>query len=241
MAKGYVFDLKEEALHINVARYVKEKSKHYEVVIDPDLAEDFKKGKVKNVSEVLKVEDVFTDAKKALRPAESDLVETFGTKDKLKVAEIIIRKGIIQTSDKYRDELRKQKRNKLVELIRVNCIDAKTGLPFPPQRVENAFEEAKIKIDDHKTAEDQVQEVIKQLRTVLPIKTETKVYGISIPAKYASKTHNILKQFAALENEKWNSDGSFSCKIEIPAGMKEEFFDKVNALTHGDAQIEELK
>ena len=239
MSKGYAFGLRDEAPHINVARYVKERSKHFEVVIDPDLAEEFRKGAVKDVREVLKAEDVFTDSKKGLRPSEKELIEVFGTKDKLKIAEAIIKKGIIQVSDQYREKLREQKKKRLIDLIKITCVDAKTGFPFPPQRIENAIAEAKIKIDENKNAEDQLQDIIKKLRVILPIKTEIKSYEIMIPARYASKSAGMVKQFGATENDKWNSDGSFSCRIELPAGMKEEFFDKVNAMTHGNAQITE--
>ena len=241
MAKGYTFELRDEKAHINVARFVKEKSKHFEVVIDPDLAEAFKKGTVSDVREVLKAEDVFTDAKKGLRPTEKELFDTFGTKDKIEAAEIIIRKGIIQVSDKYREDLRMQKRKRIIDLIKINCVDAQTGFPFPPQRIENAFAEAKIKVDENKSPEDQIQDVIKHLRTVLPIKTETKIYEVTIPARYAPKSHNVIKQFGTVKNEKWNPDGSFSCTTELPAGIKDDFFDRVNALTHGDAQIKESR
>jgi len=241
MAKGYAFSLREESPHMNVARYIKERSKHYEVVVDPDLAESFKKGKISDVREVLKAEEVFSDAKKGLRPSEKDLLDTFGTKDKLRIAETILRKGIIQVSEKYREELREQKRRRIIDLIKINCVDSKTGLPFPPQRIENAFAEAGVKIDENKRAEDQIQDIIKKLRTVLPIKAEIKKYDILIPAKYASKSKNSIIQLGAVEREKWNQDGSYSFAMEIPAGMREEFFDKINAMTQGNAQIKEIE
>ncbi|MEM4336909.1 MAG: ribosome assembly factor SBDS [Candidatus Woesearchaeota archaeon] len=237
MSKGYTFVLKDEQPHINVARYIKERSKHFEVAIDPDLAEEFKKGAIKDVREVLKSEEIFTDVKKGIRPTEKELIETFGTKDKLKIAEIIIKKGIVQVSEEYREKLREQKRRRIIELIRVNCVDAKTGLPLPTQRIENALSEAKVKIEENKSAEDQLYSIINKLKVVIPIKSHTETYDIKIPAKYSSKSTNIIKQFGLVENEKWNSDGSFSCRIKVPAGMREEFFDKVNLITRGEAQI----
>jgi ribosome maturation protein SDO1 len=240
MTKGYAY-LTKEAAEISVARYVKERSKHFEVAIEPDLAAAFREGKIKDVREALKSEDIFTDAKKGLRPSGSELLDAFGTDDRLKIAEIIIRKGLIQYSDKYRDEQREQKKRRIMELVRINCIDGQTGHPLPLQRIENAFAAANVRIKEGKGAEDQLQDIIKELRAVLPIKMETKNFDVIIPAKYASRSIGMLKQYGAMRQDNWKADGSFNCKLEIPAGLAEEFFDKVNALSHGEAQINEIR
>jgi len=240
MAKGFVHDLKKEGeAEWNVARYIPERSVHFEVAVDPDLAAKFVEGKIQNVSEVLMSEEIFTDTKKGLRPNESELEKYFGTKDRLKIAETILKKGIIQYSSEYRDEQKETKKRRLMELVRINCIDAQTGHPLPLQRIENAFEEAKIRVKEGKSAEDQLQETVKELRKILPIKMDMKTFKVSIPSKYSSRMHGILKQYGKISNERWGSDSSLSCEIELPAGLSEEFFDKVNEMTHGDAQIEE--
>ena len=61
-----------------------------------------------------------------------------------------------------------------MEIIHRNGVDPKTKLPHPIQRLENAFEEAKIKIDERRSAEDQVKEILDKLRPVLPISFEKK-------------------------------------------------------------------
>ncbi len=241
MTKGYVYNLNADDANFNVARYIKEKSKHFEVAIDSDAAAAFKEGKIKDIREALKSDEIFLDCKKGLRPSEKELVDAFGTSDRLQIAEIIIKKGLIQYSDKYRDGQREQKKRKVMELVRINCIDAQTGHPLPLQRIENAFAEAKIAIKEGKSAEEQLQDVIKDLRAVLPIKMDMKNYDIVIPQKFASKSQGMLKQYGATKQENWKADGSFVCKIEIPAGLAEEFFDKVNAYTHGEAQITEIR
>ncbi len=240
MAKGYVYDLKKEgAAEWNVARFIPERSRHFEVAIDPDLAAQFREGRLNNVREALLSEDIFTDTKKGLRPSEQELTDFFGTTDKVKIAEIIIKKGIIQYSDKYRDEQREKKRKRLLELVRVNCVDGKTGHPLPVQRIANAFEEARIKVKEGKTAEEQLEETVKELKPVLPIRVDSKVFSVLLPLKTASRAQGILKQFGTINKEEWKTDGSYSCLIEVPAGRRDEFFDRINELTHGEALIEE--
>ena len=241
MTKGYVSNLKGEDAALNVARYVKEKSKHFEVAIDPDAAAAFREGKISDIRDVLKSEGIFTDTKKGIRPTEKELMDTFGTTDHIKVAEIIVKKGLVQYSEKYREAQREQKKRRIMELVRVNCIDAQTGHPLPVQRIENAFEAARVSIKEGKTAEDQLQDIITELRTVLPLKMDVKTYDLSIPMKFASNSRNMIKQYGPARQEKWGTDGSLSMRIEVPAGLSEEFFDKVNALTHGEAQIKEIR
>ena len=55
-------------------------------------------------------------------------------------------------------------------MIHANGIDPKTNLPHPLQRIENALEEANVKIDEHKSEEKQVEEIVRKLQPILPIK-----------------------------------------------------------------------
>jgi ribosome maturation protein SDO1 len=241
MTKGFAKNLYGDQPHINVARYIKGKSNHFEVVIDPDLAMKFRNNQISDVRDVLKNEGVFIDAKKGLRPTETELKETFGTADHLKIAEKIIREGLIQVSEKFREEQKEIKRRRIVDLIHQNCVDSKTELPHPATRIENAMREAKVRIDDNKSAENQLQDIIKQLRAILPIKFEIKELEINVPLKHASRAHGVIKQLAKVTGEKWNTDGSLSCTADLPAGMQDEFFEKINSLTHGEAEIKVIR
>ena len=96
---------------------------------------------------------------------------------------------------------------------------------------------AKIKINEHKTAEDQVQEVLKSLRPVLPIKFETKQVSIKLPSNFAAKLYPILTSYGDIEKDDWLNDGSWLGVLKIPAGLQNELFDKLNSQTHGDVEI----
>ncbi|MCK5402638.1 ribosome assembly factor SBDS, partial [Candidatus Bathyarchaeota archaeon] len=76
---------------------------HYEILVNPDAALNFKLGRTKNMSNILVIETIFTDANKGLRASEKKLRETFGTDDASKIAEIILKRGEIQlTTDQRR-------------------------------------------------------------------------------------------------------------------------------------------
>ncbi|RMF06970.1 ribosome assembly factor SBDS [Candidatus Woesearchaeota archaeon] len=230
-----------EKISLNLAR-IKKEGKHFEVAVDPDLAIKYKENpEGMDIRDVLKSEEVFYDAKKGELASEHELKQVFGTDDPLKVAEEIIRNGEIQLTAEYRAEMREKKRKQIIQIIHRNGVDPRTHLPHPAARIENAMEEAKVRIDEHKRAEDQVQDVLKKLRAVLPIKFEMKEIALHIPASYAGKTYGLVSSFGKLLKEEWQNDGSWVGVVEIPGGLEGEFFDKLNAITHGEMESKIVK
>jgi ribosome maturation protein SDO1 len=234
---GITYD--PEKLSINMVK-LKKGGSNFEVAIDPDLAIEFKKGKQIEIREILKSENIFFDLNKGLIASEKAMKEIFGTEELLKIAEVIINTGDIQLTSDYRNKLREEKRKKIITLIQRNGIDPRTNLPHPLQRIENAFEEAKVKVDEIKNAEDQIQDILRKLMPILPIKFQKKKLKLHIPATSAGKCYSTLKSMSDMSEENWLNDGSFTAIVEIPAGLTEEFFDKINKVTHGDCEIKEV-
>src|SRR3972149_11972895 len=84
---------------------LKTHGKMFEVFVDPDGALAFKKGDHVKIESILAVEDVFSDAKTGDRPAEQDVLNAFGTKDALKIAEKIILEGELQLTTEQRRKI----------------------------------------------------------------------------------------------------------------------------------------
>ncbi|MBW3015745.1 ribosome assembly factor SBDS [Candidatus Woesearchaeota archaeon] len=229
----------KERIHLNLAR-LKKGGEIFEIDIDPDKAIEFKEGKNVDIKDILKAEKVFSDAKKGLLASEERMKSLFGTDDPIEVAKVIIEDGEVQLTAEYRQMVRDNKRKRIIEIIHRNGIEPKSGLPHPLQRLENAFAEAKIKIDEFAPEEKQVQEIMKKLKPILPIKFEVREIEVIIGAEYAAKAYPTVKSFGKLLRDQWQSDGSWRCVIEIPAGMQEDFFDKLNSMTHGEVQTKLL-
>lgn len=223
-------------IHINLAKLHHGKEK-FEVVVHPDLALSFKAGNPIDIREVLFSEKIFSDAQKGMLASEKEMQAKFDTSDVLEVAKIIISKGEIQLTSEYREKLREEKRKRIINIIHRNSIDPRTNLPHPPQRIENAFLEAKIKIDEFKKAEDQIQGIIKELRPILPIRFETRELEIKLPVEYAAKNYSTLKNFGTVLKDEWQSDGSLVAILEMPAGLQQDFYDVINKATQGNVEI----
>ncbi|MAG45508.1 MAG: ribosome assembly factor SBDS [Nanoarchaeota archaeon] len=219
---------------------LKKGEENFEVLVNCESAIEFKNGKLEDIKEVLAAESIYKDAKKGLHASEHEMEKFFDTQDTLKVAEIIVKEGVIQLTKDYRNKLREEKKKRVIELIRLNAVDSKTGLPHPLVRIENAIEEARVNIDEFKSAEDQIQDVISKLSEILPIKFEVKKFQIKVPAQFAGSSFSVIKRYGKIINEDWGNDGSLNVIMEIPPGMTEEFFDQLNKLTHGDIETKEM-
>ncbi len=223
-----------------VARF-KTQGLNFEVLVDCDAALKFKEGKDVSMGDILAADKVFDDAKKGLLASDAHMENIFGSSDVSEVAKKIIRKGEIQVTAEHRAGLRDQKRKKILDIIRRNGVDPKTNLPHPATRLELAFEEAKVKIDEHRRAEDQVEQIVKLLRPILPIRFEKREIAIRIPAEYTGKAYSAVSGFGKLKKDEWLNDGSWACVIEIPAGLQADLFDQVNKITQGNVETKIMK
>jgi len=229
----------KEKASFNLAK-LRKAGNEFEVVIDPEKMIEYRNKKA-DASEVLMYEKVFSDAKKGYEASSELMVSTFNTDSHLEVAKIILDQGEIQFTKEYRDQKRKEKINRILDIITKNAIDPKTGLPHPRNRIESAMEEARVKIDNFKEAEDQVKDIVSELKPILPIKLATKVIQIHIPPKYAGKAYSVVERFGKITQDNWQTDGSWLCLVEIPAGIQNEFFDALNKLTHGSVESKVMK
>ncbi len=237
MRKPHIFH--EERLSLNLVKYHKH-GKTFELVVDPDLAIAYKDKKQKNLEdlkELLKAENIFFDAKKGELVSEQEVKSVFGTNNILEAADKMLHEGEIQLTAEHREKLRQDKKKKIVELIHRSAINPKTGTPHPVSRIENALEEAKIKVDEFKKAEDQVSDILSRLKPIIPIKFEQRSIDIKLPLQYAAKLRNLIVSYGKLEREEWLGDGSYACRIKIPAGLQSQLIDDLNNRTHGNVNI----
>ncbi|WP_088335557.1 MULTISPECIES: ribosome assembly factor SBDS [unclassified Methanopyrus] len=213
----------------------------FEVLVDPEGARKLREGEDVDVEEILAVEQVFRDARKGERASEQAMEELFGTSDPIKVAEIVIKEGEIQLTAEQRRKMQEEVKRKIVHIIARRAVDPRTGAPHPPERIERAMEETGVHIDPMKGAEEQVKDVIKQLRPVLPMKFEEVKVAIRIPAKYTGQAMGIVREFGDIEREEWQYDGAWVAVVRLPAGLQDEFFEKLNEITKGDFESKILE
>ncbi len=209
---------------------------HFEILVKPDPALSYRLGKTSNLAEVLVSEDIYSDANKGTKPSEEKLRKAFGTTDTLKIAENILRRGVLQLTTEQRKKMTESRRKQIITFISRYSVDPKTNLPHPPTRIEQAMEQIHYPIDPFKETEEQAKDIIKLLRPILPLKVEQIRVSVNIPPQYASKAYGSVKGFGTITKEEWRADGSWSATVEMPAGLYGTFLEKLGELTRGTAE-----
>jgi ribosome maturation protein SDO1 len=114
-------------------------------------------------------------------------------------------------------------------------------LPHPPVRIEQAMKDARVSIDPHKTVDEQVKDLVEQLRTIIALKSENLKLEIIIPAQYASQSYAVLKSVGSLTSEEWQNNGSLKAILEIPAAARPNVIDRLGSITKGSASVEVIQ
>ncbi len=215
----------------------------FEVLIDPDAALAIKRGEFDgDLEDVIAAEDVFEDASRGDRPAENDLEKVFDTTDPLEIIPEVVERGEIQITADQRREMQEQKRKQLINRIARNAINPQMDdAPHPPERIENALEEAGFTIDPMEPVESQVDDALDALRPVIPIRFEEVTVAVQVPAEYAGSAQAKIRQYGDLEREEWQPDGSWIGVVTFPAGLQNDFYDVVNENTSGEAETRIVK
>ncbi len=213
--------------------------KHFEVLVDADIAYDLKDGKTVSLSRMLAANIIFTDARKAVKASPTDLQTAFGTLDAEKIAEQIVKKGDVQLTTEFRRRKTEEKKKQVAALISRYAINPQTKIPHPQDRILNSMDIAKVSIDPFKPAEQQIEEVLKALKSVIPISMEELKITVEIPAQYSGRIFGMLKELGTIIDQQWLSTGALVVKLSIPAGLKETVYRRLGGMTEGKAVITE--
>lgn len=225
---------------LTVARLEKS-GKRFEIFVDVEKAWLFKNGENINIRDIVEGEFVYYDARQGLKASEAELKKFFGTSDPYQVAEVILRKGELLLTSEQRRELIEAKRRQIIDFIARNAVDPRTNTPIPPKRIELALQEVRVGVDPFRPVEEQVAEIIKQLRVVLPLKIARALVLVSSPPAYAGRVRALASKMGKVIRENYRNDGSLDLELEIPAGMQSALIEKVAESTRGEGEVKLLR
>ena len=223
-----------------VVKYTFDNDK-FEVLVKPDPALDYKLGKIKDINQILVSDEIYSDVGKGTRASSDKLLKAFKTEDVLSIAEKILQKGVLNLTTDQRRKMIAEKRKQIITFISKTFVDPHSHLPHPPLRVEQAMNDARVSIDPFKNSEEQIKDIVENLRSIIPLKSENLLLEISVPAQYVAKSYSVLKSTGVLKKEDWQKDGSLKAILEIPAAARPNVIDRLGAITKGTAFVEVLK
>ncbi len=209
----------------------------FEILLDPKVMDLIKQGKQFDIVEYMAVEDVFKNASKGTRSSEDKLKEVFGDTDIATVAKVIVEKGEVQMTAEQRKEMLDAKRQQVITYIATNAINPQTHTPHPRVRIELALEEAKFHVDPFKSLDKQIEEAMKLLRPLIPIKFERSRIAVKLKGSDYGRCYDDLIGYGIIDHEVWTPEGDWIGSMEIPAGVITELTEKLRNKTKGSASV----
>jgi ribosome maturation protein SDO1 len=168
-------------------------------------------------------------------------MKAFKTTDSIAIATTMLQKGELNLTTDQRRKMVSEKRKQIVDNIAKTYVDPRSHLPHPPLRIEQAMDDARVSIDPFRNTDEQIKEIIEQLRSIIPLKSENMLLEILVPAQFAAQSYTVLKSFGTLKKEEWQSNGALKVILDIPAAARANVMDRLGSVTKGTASIEVAK
>ena len=188
----------------------------------------------------LELDGIWADSAKGDRAPEHLVNDAFGTTELIEIYKKILDEGTIQLTAQQRNEMVDQKKKQIVAHIVANAMNPQTGGPHPPQRIENAIDEARLSVDPMEAIEKQVEKLIKLIKPLIPISFEKIRVAVKIRAIHVGKCYGQISSLSNIESEEYQKDGSWIGILEMPAASFVKLEDVLGSITKGTAETKML-
>lgn len=212
----------------------------FEILVDPESTDRIKAGEI-DIDKDLAIDQIFKDARKGEKAGDETIKEVFNSNDVAVVAAEIVKRGEIHLTTDQRREMLERKRKQIVEIIVREAMNPQTNAPHPPARIVQAMEEAKVHVDPFKSANDQVQDVLKALKPLIPIRFERVKLAVKLSGDAYGRLYGELAKGGYIVREEWDRSGSWIGLIEVPAGLKGDILDLISRKGRDQAEVKILK
>jgi ribosome maturation protein SDO1 len=193
--------------------------KRYEILIDPTLVDAYRtNAESVDLDNLLATDEIWHDARAGERPTSEDLHNAFGTDNLDDCVSKIMNQGSIQLTTAQRKKRIITMRTAIIHRISSTAIDPRTKMPHPPSRIENALEESRYSIDPFLSIDRQVNDAIKVMRPLIPLKFATARLAFRIPGVEYGAVQSILRELVV--KDEWLANGDWACVVDVPAGSK---------------------
>ena len=222
-----------------IARY-ETGGNRFEILIDPKSAQEYKEGDDIDWEDAIAADGIWTDSAKGDRAPENLVNDAFEATDLIEIYKTILTEGNIQLTSQQRNEMVDQKRKQIIAHVVANAMNPQTGGPHPPQRIENAIDEARFSIDPMEAIERQVEKLIKSIKPLIPISFEKIRVAVKIQAIHVGKCYGQISSLANIQSEEYQKDGSWIGMLEMSAASFVKLEDVLGSLTKGTAETKML-
>jgi len=214
--------------------------KIFEILVEPEPAKKARfEGENFDMPRLMFVQEIFKDIDQGEKASPRELEEEFGTKQVMEAAKQVFEKGDMQLTTDQKAKMREEKRQQIISMIARRAQNPKTGNPHPPQRVENALEEAGFNVDEMEDVEPQFKDAIDAIRPIIPVSLEEKTVAVKVPSDAGGKAYNLIQEKAEVIEEQWGNEYFFA-KIRVPAGVLTGLMEELQKMTSGESEVQDV-
>ena len=208
-----------------------------EIICNQGSVEGYRAGKI-SLDDTLVTREIYKDAKKADRASEADILGVFQHKDMSKALDEIIKKGNYQLSTAERKKKVEEKRAQITYYFHKNFMDPKTKLPHPLTRIEAALGDIKgLRIHPDEPAEHQAKAIRKQLKDIIPLKSNALEGTIIVPHAFLGQSQGVIHGLCTVTKEEYTGAG---CKMRVAlvASDLQKLLSELNRVGKGEINFE---
>eukprot|EP00741_Cyanophora_paradoxa_P023860 tig00021680_g23047.t1 len=185
-----------------------EDKKHHQftIVCKPGMALKYKDGKL-GFGNLLVSDAVYKNYQKGETYTDEELKGAFGTSNLEEVAKQILEKGELKLSAAEQKEKIEKVKKEIISHLHKHFLDVRSNAPLPERRLEEAFEQLKIKVDPDTPFREQLTQVVKAINPTMAI-AERKIEGtLVVPSKFVSQAKTIVAKHAAVGASEFSEAG----------------------------------
>ena len=208
-----------------------------EIICNQGTITSYRDGK-SSLDDTVVTQEIFKDAKKADRASDADIMKVFQHKDMSKALDEIIKKGDFQLSTAERKKKVEEMRKQIVYYFHKNYMDPKSKLPHPVTRIEAALSDIKgLRIHPDEPVEQQAKNIMKQLRDIIPMKSNALEGTIVVPHAFLGQSQGIIHSTCKVTKEEYTPVG---CKMRVAfvASDLEKLLTDLNRVGKGEISFE---
>lgn len=215
---------------------------NFEVLVDFDKLQEFKKNSDNiSVYDVLADTKIFKDQKKGEVASENFLSEKFKDKSVEEILKIILIKGECQIPTAYLNKLRGEKKLQVVNYIAENAVNPQTKSKYTSTMISSQIDRLKYNFDPNRDFINQAEEVLKDLKKVMPISMEKMIISLSIPGEFCGAFYGPFRKYGKIIKEYYDDLGNLKIHIEIMESMQDTVLNYISKNSNNQGEYQVLK
>jgi len=196
---------------------MKKGGKRFEIACYKNKVVSWREKIEKDIDEVLQTHSVFLNVSKGQVAKKEDLLKAFSTENQTDICKIILDKGELQVSERERAQAQEVTLKDIATIVADKCVNPETKRPYPVGMIEKAMKDVHFSIKPNRNSKQQALELIKQLKTIMPIDRARMEVRVSVSGKEARAVRDKISKMETvhIEKEDWTGgDVDLECYID---------------------------